>query len=171
MADGAAGGTPVNWTKIGEDDARAHPLYGFGGWLLAVYAVEVLGVALTLEGVITVVRDYGLNPLTNPSFGIVWLHLALNLPFLLMAPMKARLMPVVAIVCYWVGIAISLGSFGTMPGPLMNVSILARVAFWNAWGVVFTLYLLRSRRVNVTYRHRVLADEPATAVPPVQETP
>jgi len=112
-----------------------------------------------------VVRDYGLNPITNPSFGIVWLHLALNLPFLLMAPMKARLMPVVSIACYWVGIAISLGSFGTMPGPLMNVSILARVAFWVAWGVVFTLYLLRSRRVNVTYLHRVGPNDPMAASP------
>lgn len=155
----------MNWTKIGEDEARAHPLYGFGGWLWAVYAVEVLGVALTLEGVIRVVRDYGLNPLTNPSFGIVWLHLLLNLPFLLMAPMKARLMPVVAIACYWVGIAFSLGTFVTMPGPLMNVSILARVLFWVAWGVLFTVYLLRSRRVNVTYRHRVRADGPAPAAP------
>lgn len=155
----------MNWTTITEDEARLHPLYGFAGWLWAVYAVEVLGIALTLEGVITVVRDYGLNPITNPSFGIVWLHLALNLPFLLMAPMKARLMPVVSIACYWVGIAISLGTFVTMPGPLMNVSILARVAFWVAWGVVFTLYLLRSRRVNVTYLHRVRADDPMAALP------
>ena len=99
--------------------------------------------------------------------GMVWTfgidHI--TLPFLLMAPMKARLMPVVAIACYWVGIAFSLGTFVTLPGPLMNVSILARVLFWVAWGVLFTVYLLRSRRVNVTYRHRVWADGPAPAAP------
>jgi hypothetical protein len=158
----------VNWTPVTEDEARLHPLYGFGGWLYGVYAVEVLGLALTLEGVIRVVSDFGIEQLANPGFGVIWLHLALNLPFLLMAPMKARAMPMVSIVCYWVGMLFSMGMFLTMPGPLMDVSILARVLFWVAWGVVFTLYLLRSRRVNVTYRHRVRADEPAPAVPPLE---
>jgi len=162
----AAGGTPVKWTAITEDDARLHPLHGFGGWLYGVYAVEVLTLAFTLEGVVRVARHYGIEQLANPSFGIMWLQVALHLPFLLMAPMTARAMPPVSIACYWASVLFSLGVF-VVPGLLMDLEVIARALFWIAWGVMFTLYLLRSRRVNVTYRHRVRADEPVLAVPPV----
>ncbi len=159
----------MNWTNITEDEARLHPLYGFAGWLWAIYAVEVLGIGMTLEGVVTVATQYGVENLANPGFGVVWLHVLLNLPFLLMAPMKARAMPIVSIICYWVGILFSLGTLLTFPSSMgMDISILARIAFWIAWGAVFTLYLLRSRRVNVTYRHRVRADEPVPVVPPLE---
>ena len=157
----------MNWTKIAEDEARLHPLYGFGGWLYGVYAVEVLTLAFTLEGVVRVAQHYGIEQLANPSFGIMWLQVVLHLPFLLMAPIRARAMPLVSIVCYWAGILFSLGVF-VAPGLWMDLEVIGRALFWVTWGVVFTLYLLRSRRVNVTYRHRVRADEPAAAMPPVE---
>ncbi|MEN3976452.1 DUF2569 family protein [Emcibacter sp. SYSU 3D8] len=157
----------MNWTSVTEDEAMLHPLYGFGGWLYAVYAVEVLGLALTLEGIVRVVDEAGAGQLANPGFGLVWLQVLLNLPFLLMAPMKARAMPAVAIGCYWVGMVFSLGMVVTLPSSVdMDASVLARVLVWFVWGAVFTLYLLRSRRVNVTYRHRVPAgNAPAAALP------
>ena len=148
------------WIPVTEDDARLHPLYGFGGWLYVFYAAALFGLAQTFYSVLQVARVAGMELLFSPSMGFVWLHVALSLPFLLMSPMLARAMPIVAIICYWVGTLMGLRLF-FLPGLQLDVMILARMAFWFAWGVVFTVYLLRSRRVNVTYLKRVAADEAA----------
>ncbi len=153
------------WVPVSEDDARLHPCYGFGGWLWLVYAVEVAGFAMTLDSVVRIVRLSGAGALASPSLAVIWLHLALALPFLVMAPARARAMPAVSIACYWTGVLASLCSFVLYGLPPMAVPILAPMLFWWAWGVFFTVYLLRARRVNVTYRHRVREGEAAALSP------
>ena len=148
----------MGWTAVTEDEARLHPLYGFGGWLYALYAVELFGLAMTIYSLLRVVQLAGVDQLLHPSMGFVWLHLLLGLPFLVLAPMLARAMPVVSIICYWAGTLLGLRLF-FLPGLHLDVMILAPMLFWAAWGVVFTVYLVRSRRVNVTYLHRVPAGE------------
>jgi hypothetical protein len=76
------------WIAVTEDEARLHPLYGFGGWLHVVYAVELFGLAMTVYSILRVVQLAGVTELLHPSMGFVWLHLALSLPFLVMAPMS-----------------------------------------------------------------------------------
>jgi hypothetical protein len=146
------------WLPVTDEEAQGHPLYGFGGWLYVMYAVALFGVSMTLYTVIKVVQVVGMGQLASPAMGFVWLHLVLNLPFLVMAPMLARAMPTTAIICYWVGILLGVRVF-FLPGLPLDMRILGPMGFWFAWGVVFTLYLLRSHRVNVTYLKRVLASE------------
>ncbi len=126
------------WVSVTEDEARQHPFHGFGGWLWGLYAVELFGLGMTLYSVLQVVRLVGVEELTKPSIAGVWLHLLLGMLFLILAPLRARAMP---------------------PGVPVDLSTVAPMLAWTAWGVVYTAYLLGSRRVNVTYRHRVRADD------------
>ena len=148
----------MGWTFVTDDEARAHPLYGFGGWLLVVYGVEILLLAYTLFNIASIAMKAGAETLLMPGFAVVWAHVALALPFLVMAPLKARAMPLVAILCCWVGAAWSLSSYLAVPSLLGNAAIIFPAVLSLAWRVVFTVYLLRSRRVNVTYRGRVRQD-------------
>jgi hypothetical protein len=154
----------VNWIPVTEEEARLHPFYGFGGWLLVVYGIEAVLFVFSLYQTVSIGLRYGVDIYANPGFAVVWLQLALNLPFLIMAPLKARGTPLVAIICFWVGMLSGIGNFVMMPPPMMaGIRFIVPMLFALAWGTVLTVYLLRSRRVNVTYRHRVRAGEPGIA--------
>ena len=79
----------------------------------------------------------------------------LILPFLVLAPMKHPAMPKVAIICGGLSIAVRL-VVDFFAGRLVvageNVPFIVLTA-------LFVWYLLRSKRVNVTYRYRVRAAE------------
>ncbi|MBV1903661.1 MAG: hypothetical protein KUG58_08505 [Marinosulfonomonas sp.] len=76
---------------------------------------------------------------------------ALQLPFLVLAPLKHRLMPKVTIVCEFLGILpVFPMTFGN-PSGAMLAALLVSIVFV----FLFSWYLLRSKRVNVTYSHRV----------------
>jgi hypothetical protein len=152
---------PMAWVDVTESEARQHPCYGFGGWLWLFYAVQLFLLGITLYWVLQVVKLVGPADLTEPSMAVVWIHLLLGMPFLLLAPLRARTMPLVSISCYWIGLLLSVRTL-MLPGVPVSIAILLPLAAWIAWGAVYTGYLLQSRRVNVTYRHRVHAAEAAS---------
>ncbi|MGE4060392.1 MAG: hypothetical protein AB7E69_16140 [Sphingomonadales bacterium] len=155
----------MNWIQVTGEEAWQHPLYGFGGWLAVIYGIEVLLLGNTLYSVLDIAYRAGVGTILSTGFATVWLHLALEIPFLVMAPMRARAMPPVAIACFWIGVAWNIGYVLMISiGPLTSFGVVGPMLLSPVWGVVFTLYLLRSRRVNVTYRWRVRAGETAGAI-------
>ena len=82
---------------------------------------------------------------------------ALQIPFLILVPIKHPPMPNVDIACTWIQVAIilpflmNLDASSGLPASVattISVVIVVMAALW-------TWYLLGSKRVNVTYRNRV----------------
>ncbi len=148
-----------------EEEAWQHSLYGFGGWLYVIYGIELLLLGNTLYSILDIAHRAGIGTILSPGFATICVHVALAVPFLVMAPMRARAMPLVAILCFWVSVAWSFGYMLLISlAPVMELAFIVPMLLGPVWGAVFTLYLLRSRRVNVTYRLRVRPGE-ALAVP------
>lgn len=141
----------MTWKEVSPEEAARHRLYGFSGWLIAYYA---LGVATFLVWVGFSVYAYGMGTESDPLPGLVRATLALLpllqamfiVPFLVLAPLRHHGMPSVVTVCLWFGVAVTLVHAPTFDAATHVI-----------WAAIFTLYLLRSKRVNVTYLHRVPA--------------
>jgi hypothetical protein len=152
----------VNWRPVSEDAAATHRLYGMAGWLhlfywlalgwLAWTAVQVPGALAQADGLDPVMGDVAVI--------LVALALALRVPFPFLAVTRHPGMPLAAIGTHWLALALDglLLALGLATRQWMLASLAAL-----AIGPVFSLYLLRSRRVNVTYRQRVTADDPVSA--------
>ena len=75
----------------------------------------------------------------------------LYLPFLILAPQKNPLMPKAAISAMWVSVAVT-----AIAGMFVNPSqMMGQLIFSVVVVAFFAWYLKNSKRVNVTYRHRV----------------
>jgi len=141
----------MTWKDVSPDEAARHKLYGFSGWLVIYYG---LGVATFLVwfgfSVYSFVKGidarsvHGLMMTTLASIAL--LQALFIVPFLVMAPMRHYAMPSVVTVCLWFGVAVNL-----LHAPLIGA------ASHIVWAAIITVYLLRSKRVNVTYLHRVPA--------------
>jgi hypothetical protein len=141
----------MTWKDVSPEDAARHRLYGFSGWLVIYYA---LGVATFLVWFGFGVYSFAKGVDTRSMHGMVMTTLAsiallqalFIVPFLVMAPMRHYAMPSVVTVCLWFGVAVNL-----LHAPLIGA------ASHIVWAAIITVYLLRSKRVNVTYLHRVPA--------------
>jgi len=150
---------PTRWKQVSAEEAAASPYYGFGGLLIFFYVIALILIALPVMSVFGsgegTMRMYGPENAAVMRNGNA-VRLLLLLPFLVLAPLKHRLMPAIAIACYWASLAVLLITFATANVPMgrmINV-----ILFNAAVAIVFTLYLLFSKRVNATYRQRVPAD-------------
>ena len=145
----------AGWKIVSPVEAAENKYYGFKGWILYFYALVVLGLLMN-----------GYNIWFNPTYSTLVLGLGvsfemisifivvgfvLSIPFLVLAPMKHRLMPKVTIVCYWLVVILALANFTIFPVALA----LPGFVFGVIWAVLITWYLLKSKRVNVTYLHLV----------------
>jgi hypothetical protein len=133
------------------EEATRHSLYGFSGWLLAAYGLAIASflvwVGFSVYAVVEGVDSRTVPGAVRTTLGLLALLQALFvLPFLVLAPLRHHAMPSVVTVCVWFGVALNL----LYAPPLGAVSHVV-------WAALFTAYLLRSKRVNVTYRHRVPA--------------
>ena len=93
------------WQAVTPEDAKQNPLYGFGGWLYAFYAYAIVEFFLPLSSLLGGGR--GLAMMYGPENVnmmriVMGVNLLLPLPFLTLAPLKHRLMPVVTIVSFWI---------------------------------------------------------------------
>jgi hypothetical protein len=139
----------MTWKDVLPEEAARNRLYGFSGWLLAAY---VAGVATFLAWLGLSIYSFALGIDGRSTLGIVRttigslaaLQALFIVPFLVLAPLRHHAMPSVVMVCVWFGVAVNM---------LHSTAPLA--ALYIVWAAVFTVYLLRSRRVNVTYLHRV----------------
>ncbi len=149
----------MQWQVVTPAEAQQNPLYGFGGWLYAFYGYALVNASLPLSSLLG--DGSGLAMMYGPeNVGMMRavnaVSLLLLLPFLVLAPLKHPLMPVVTIACFWISLVILIGAMligNVEPRRTLIVFLINAV---TAAG--YTWYLLRSKRVNVTYRHRVSAE-------------
>ena len=154
-------GRVAGWKVVSPEEAANNKYYGFKGWIISFYVLIAFG---TLMNVVTVLFNplgglladivgdeawFGDPVWTARVMGLVGIVLAI--PFLLLAPMKHRLMPMVTIVCYWLAAVV---------GVLFSTAYPLELALQTSFNliiiaIVFSGYLVTSRRVNVTYYHRV----------------
>ena len=143
----------MNFKEISTEEAQKHPEYGFGGGLYLVYVIAIIW---SLHSVYIVFLDtnyelvlfYGYENFTMADF-VSFLQLVLTLPFLYLAPRLNPVMPSVAVSLFSVNwmIWFTLGMVSPRAIPVAIV-----VTLVSAFMVT---YLIRSTRVNVTYRNQV----------------
>lgn len=148
------------WRDVAPQAAKLERFYGLGGWLGLIYAVHAVIAAV----LVLILVDAAMDPrLADGDLDARILHpalaIAVSLPFLILAPLEHPLMPPVTIAASWTGLVLH--------GLLSGLPVSADgYAAWIAAGmivVLFTWYLLRSKRVNVTFRHRIPADTNGSA--------
>ena len=143
----------MNFKEISTEEAQKHPEYGFGGVLYLVYAIAIIW---SLHSVYIVFFDtnyelvlfYGYENFTMADF-TSFLQLVLTLPFLYLAPRLHPVMPSVAISLFSVNWMIWF-TFGMISPRAIPVAIIVSLA-----SAFMIIYLIRSTRVNVTYRNQV----------------
>ena len=141
----------MTWKEVLPEEAAKNRLYGFSGWLLAAY---VAGAATFLAWLGLGIYSFALGTDDRSTVGIVRttmgslaaLQALFIVPFLVLAPLRHHAMPSMVMVCIWFGVAVNM---------LHSTALVA--ASYIVWAAIFTIYLLRSKRVNVTYLHRVPA--------------
>ena len=150
----------AQWQALTADEARAHQLYGFKGWLIAVYALAlvlfVLNVRSITGGDAMMLIMFETEPQVAFMRWVIALQCLAVLPFLLLAPFKHPLMPIAALV----GFAIDALARPVTAALLININntkVMAITGTHLLLGAIFISYLLLSRRVNVTYRNCIKA--------------
>ena len=155
------------WRHLSLEETQSRKLYGFGGSLIIVYVLAAFLLVWQLYGA-TNSRN-GLDLMYDgPENAFVMQHVltikALSwIPFLILAPMRYRLMPRIALICIAATflmdfVAINLVIALPMPKS-MGVNIFNLVVTAG-----FAIYFLLSKRVNLTYRlrERAIVQQPAT---------
>lgn len=142
----------MEWREISPAEAEQSKYYGLGGWLLVFYVLGVLGFLASFAGLLaleTLKQNFGDSYLILAGLGIV--QGLLYLPFLILAPKKHPLMPKAAISALWLSVAVT-----AIAGMFANPSqMMGQLIFSVAMVALFAWYLRKSKRVNVTYLHRV----------------
>ena len=147
------------WGDVSEQEAVRAEYYGVRGWLKFFYVLAVLGFLSSLlelnEPDPRAVEMFDGSAGMTPVVSLV--TAALQIPFLILVPIKHPPMPNVDIACTWIQVAIilpflmNLDASSGLPASVattISVVIVVMAALW-------TWYLLGSKRVNVTYRNRV----------------
>ena len=158
-----------NWKQVPIDQARHHPLYGVGGWLIVFAVGLVLGIMLELGAVRGAAYEAGiplsdLLSIDNPA--ISFLKLAFGLHFLIVVIIywlmlsknpSFRKITSMLLVASWPASAL-LGVVNPFPGfgAALGLSFFSWVLSCGVW----VTYLHRSKRVRVTFEHRVAAPGP-----------
>ncbi|MAG98902.1 MAG: hypothetical protein CMM08_19690 [Rhodospirillaceae bacterium] len=147
------------WAIVSKNEAKQNQYFGFRGWLLILYLVWAADVVLDLKVVFgspdSDLLDYfgGNQDEMRVAYfltAIVWV------PFLVLAPLKHWLTPKVWIGTSWIEVIV----FAAAPDMSGRVDAKIGADIVGVVGAIFaTLYVLNSKRVNVTYLNRVPAGE------------
>ena len=143
----------MNWKAISTEEAKSHAEYGFGGGLYLVYALSIIWCIhsfyiVFLDTGYALTRSYGYENFTMADF-TSFIQIMLTLPFLYLAPRLHPVMPNVAISLFSVNWAIWF-TFGMITPNSIIVSLIV-----SGVSLFMVVYLMRSTRVNVTYRNRL----------------
>lgn len=188
----------MGYVAVSETQARTSPYYGFDGWLIVFYVYAVWSAVSSLAAVFAFTQ-FGQVASEIGTFDLGGLQVLMAvrvvtlLPFLVLTPLKHRLMPIAAIVCEWINAVVAAiltpsawtslfeGMLGIMtavaergpagqafppfPGEFAGMmKLFVQAGIWQAiilgiaMTALFTWYLLASKRVNATYRHRLPAE-------------
>ncbi|NNG02491.1 MAG: hypothetical protein HKM95_00115 [Inquilinus sp.] len=173
--------------QVSQHQAQQSRYYGVKGWLLVFYILMILSALSALSNAFNEANAMMLGMEMGTWQMISFGQVALMLPFLVLTPMKHRLMPTLAIVCMWLSVVLTVGVFAmstadygknlqatmraagtdTLPPEFYAAMGSSMIIFMVALPVVFTLlftwYLLASKRVNATFRHRLPQSEASSA--------
>ena len=150
----------MDWKNVSPEEAAQNKYYGLGGWLLLFYALAAVGFVgsfLGLAGIAQLREAYGDNHAIILGLSIV--QALLQLPFIILAPKKSPQMPKAVISAYWLSVSLS-AIAAIIVGPNL---MLPQVIIGAIYVALLQWYFKKSKRVNVTYLHRVPAEEPAAA--------
>ncbi|NNE84032.1 MAG: hypothetical protein HKN28_08690 [Alphaproteobacteria bacterium] len=157
------------WENVSDEEAIEVKYFGVRGCLKFFYILSVLGFASSVYNLIS--PDPFLVELYDGNLGLLQtiylISIALQLPFLVLTPIGHPLMPSLSIICSWV-YTIFILTFAFEQDAATEVMIAEGVSPEIVAGfntgiailiigttVLWTWYLLCSKRVNVTYRNRV----------------
>lgn len=147
----------MQWKTISKDVAVEHPLYGFGGWLLTLWILFLISQLINIftilgfnDGTLRSTYGYGSVGWLKASSAVT---IILGLPFLILAPMRHEMMPKITIIALWIGV---FGAFIFTWQALSSLGFSITVSMVNIiTASLLTWYLIMSKRVNITYRHRI----------------
>ena len=160
------------WRRVGADEARPHPLYGSSGIMVSLLVGMLLNVPVrALEYLAAIPALSGRQPEWLST-----LHVAMTLDVVLLTSLytvafvaalrRVPLFPRLLAAIWAIDIAMQLGIASAVAGteglPKEVGSALQTLLDGNVKKVLISValwlpYLLMSKRVNVTYRHRVEA--------------
>ncbi|MCB9946497.1 MAG: hypothetical protein H6842_01565 [Rhodospirillaceae bacterium] len=167
------------WRQISEEEAKQHPLYGVGGWLLVFIILLILGIALNVYSLLASggsvdVGDMHIEADMGFRSILIVIGIVLNAIVVIFAFTKNPNFPTVALAALWLGVAVSVVGMFIAPtititggSEQMNQMIIDQVnASYKSGGIIgvvvavilaglISWYLTASKRVNVTYSHRV----------------
>ena len=153
----------MEWKQLTPEEAAQQKYYGMGGWLLFFYVLAVIAFVGSFANLMNheaMKLVYGDSYVVMLAFGV--LGALLILPFIIMAPQKNPLMPRGTIWAYSLQLVL-LAISAFVAGPAI---VLPQLIAGVIYVLLFCWFLKRSKRVNVTYLHRVraeAADAPAEA--------
>lgn len=150
-----------DWRTISKEDAARTSFYGLRGWLLLFYATSAIGVVMNVIDVMSPLHEayfqtYGNRP--NVIRVVLLTYAAAQVPFLILAPLKHRLLPKVWLVSIWAPMVVYVAAID-MPGQTDGMILRLALSFGGA--ALMSWYVLHSKRVNVTYLLRVPASDDA----------
>ena len=142
----------MDWKDVSLEEAEQNKYYGLGGWLLVFYVIAVIAFLATFLNLANV---DAFKQLYGDAYGIMLvvsiIQGLLILPFIILTPKKSPLMPKATISAYWFSIALT-----AIAGMITNPSaMLPQLLVGVIFVALFSWYLRNSKRVNVTYLHRV----------------
>lgn len=148
-----------NWQTLSKEEAAQSPYYGLRGWLLLFYGLAAVGTVMNVMDVISpthqvYVSTYGDRP--NLIRALLLAFAVAQIPFLVLAPLRHRLTPKVWLAGIWIPMAAYAAAID-MPG--QADAMILRLALSFGAAALMTWYVLHSKRVNVTFLHRVPAEE------------
>lgn len=150
-----------DWRSVSKEEAANHRYYGLRGWLLFFYVAAAYS-AITCSIDLISPHDgkyfgtFGERP--GVIRAVLLIGAVAQLPILILGPLKNRLMPMLWIAGMWITAIAYIVAYD-MPGrtDLMILSVASTLVT----AALVTWYALHSKRVNVTFHHRVPASESA----------
>ena len=149
-----------DWKVVSKEEARRNAYFGLKGWLLVFYVMSalmflgILGELLFPPDPVVLEKAHGGHLWAMRSSEIIFL--AAIVPILVLAPRKHPLTPRVSIICIWAGMLASL-LLDVAAFPERHDRVVLALAVYVVGSSLMTLYILNSKRVNVTFLNRVPA--------------
>jgi hypothetical protein len=152
-------GVSGEWICLSEKFASNHPLYGVGGWLSYLYFVLIVNSLAVVISPLLIIDSYSLEVMLEVvlSFEFILPGVAFLVPLYLLYK-RSKKFPVWHI-SIWLIISVVNGADILQSIFISNTPIPPEAALGLGQSGLLTFYTLLSKRVNVTFKHRVRRNE------------